>query len=152
MLSEKGCSVAKWNVTHKRNKQPILALRVVCFVANAFPKDFSSFDKCVSFGKWQPVIREQFIDHIYMDRPKLTWTTEPSTMATQDFRQHCLFNSLWPSYVVWWHRTESTLAQVMACCLMAPSHYLNQYWLIISKSQWQSPDSNFTRNTSAINH
>ena len=24
------------------------------------------------------------------------------------------------------HRFESTLAQVMACCLMAPSHYLNQ--------------------------
>ena len=28
-----------------------------------------------------------------------------------------------------WHRSESTLAQVMACCLTAPSHYLNQCWL-----------------------
>ena len=28
--------------------------------------------------------------------------------------------------------TESTLAQVMACCLTAPSHYLNQCWLIIT--------------------
>ena len=27
---------------------------------------------------------------------------------------------------------SSTLAQVMACCLMAPSHYLNQYWLIVN--------------------
>ena len=27
----------------------------------------------------------------------------------------------------------STLAQVMACCLMAPSHYLNQCWLTISE-------------------
>ena len=29
-------------------------------------------------------------------------------------------------------RPGSTLAQVMACCLMAPSHYLNRCWLIIS--------------------
>ena len=28
---------------------------------------------------------------------------------------------------------DLTLAQVMACCLTAPSHYLNQCWLIISK-------------------
>ena len=34
-------------------------------------------------------------------------------------------NSLWPSDAIWQHWTWSTLAQVMACCLMAPSHYLN---------------------------
>ena len=34
--------------------------------------------------------------------------------------------SVWPSDAIWWHRSGSTLAQVMACCLMAPSHYLNQ--------------------------
>ena len=42
-------------------------------------------------------------------------------------------NSLWPSDAIWWHRSGSTLAQVMPCCLMAPSHYLNQCWLIISE-------------------
>ena len=26
---------------------------------------------------------------------------------------------------IWWLRSRSTLAQVMACCLMAPSHFLN---------------------------
>ena len=41
--------------------------------------------------------------------------------------------SLWPSDAIWRHRSGSTLAQVMACCLTAPSHYLNQYWLIIRK-------------------
>ena len=41
-------------------------------------------------------------------------------------------NSLWPSDAIWRHRSGSTLAQVMACCLKAPSHYLNQCWLIIS--------------------
>ena len=42
------------------------------------------------------------------------------------------FNSLWPSDTIWRQRSGSTLAQVMACCLTAPSHYLNQCWLIIS--------------------
>ena len=35
-------------------------------------------------------------------------------------------------------KSGSTLAQVMACCLTAPSHYLNQCWLIISEVQWHS--------------
>ena len=29
------------------------------------------------------------------------------------------------------NRYVSTLAQVMVCCLTAPSHYLNQYWFLI---------------------
>ena len=41
-------------------------------------------------------------------------------------------NSLWSCDAIWRQRTESTLAQVMACCLTAPSHYLNQCWLVIS--------------------
>ena len=56
-------------------------------------------------------------------------------------RQHLLrcvlklhiFKSLRPSDAIWWHRSGSTLTQVMAWCLTAPSHYLNQCWLIISK-------------------
>ena len=43
------------------------------------------------------------------------------------------------------------LVLVMACCLTAPSHYLNQCWLIISKIQLHSSDGNFTRDTSVIN-
>ena len=66
-----------------------------------------------------------------------------------------LFNSLGPGDAIWRQRTGSTLAQVMACCLTAPSHYLNQCWLIISKIQLHSSDgggtSNFTRNASVIN-
>ena len=61
------------------------------------------------------------------------------------------FNSLEPSEAIWRCRSGSTLAQVMACCLTAPSHYLNQYWLIISKVEWYSSKGKFTRDTSAIN-
>ena len=43
------------------------------------------------------------------------------------------FNSLWPSYAIWRPRSGSTLAQVMACCLTALSHYLDQCWLLINE-------------------
>ena len=58
-------------------------------------------------------------------------------------------NTLWPSDAIWWDRYESTLAQVMACCLTAPNHYLSQCWLLISKIMWHSPDSNVTGNAAA---
>ena len=43
------------------------------------------------------------------------------------------------------------LLQVMACFLTAPSHYLNQCWLIINGVLWHSPKTNFTENAQAIN-
>ena len=46
----------------------------------------------------------------------------------------------------------SILPQVMACCQMAPSHYLNQYWLLITMGVlWHSPDSNVTRSAHEFN-
>ena len=46
------------------------------------------------------------------------------------------FNSLWPSDLIWRHRRSgSMLAQVMACCLVAPSHYLHQWWVTIINSR-----------------
>ena len=56
-------------------------------------------------------------------------------------------NSLWPSDAIWQHRSGSTLVHVMPCCLMAPSHYPNQCWLIISKTQCHSSEGNITRDT-----
>ena len=46
----------------------------------------------------------------------------------------------------------STLPQAMACCLITPSHYLNQYWLVIRELQWQPLEGNFTRDTSVMNN
>ena len=59
--------------------------------------------------------------------------------------------SLCPNDAIWRHRSGSTWARVMACCLTAPSHYLKQCWFIISKIQLHSSDGNFTRDTSVIN-
>ena len=50
---------------------------------------------------------------------------------------------LWPSGAIWRHRSGSTLTQVMACCLTAPSHYLHQYCLLIIELLWHSPESYF---------
>ena len=40
--------------------------------------------------------------------------------------------SMWLSYAIWCYWSGSTLVQVMTCCLRAPSHFLNQCWLIIN--------------------
>ena len=67
-------------------------------------------------------------------------------------KQHIWFiNSVWLSEAIW-PRRSSTLAQIMACCLAALSHYLDQCWLIISKVQWDLFESNFMRDTSTIIH
>ena len=52
-------------------------------------------------------------------------------------------NSLWPSDAILRHISGSTLAQVMAGCMTAPNHCLNQYWLLISKVLGHSHESNF---------
>ena len=58
-------------------------------------------------------------------------------------------NTYWPSNVIWRYISGSKLTQVMAYCLMPPSHYLNQRWLIIIRTQWLSTNGNFARDTSA---
>ena len=53
---------------------------------------------------------------------------------------HPVVNSLRPSDAIWRQWSGSTLSQVMVCCLTAPSHYLNQCWLIISYVPWHSSE------------
>ena len=60
-------------------------------------------------------------------------------------------NSLWPNDTIWRHRSGSTLAQIMAWCLTAPSHYLNQCWLIISKVLWHSSEGIIMRRSEDTN-
>ena len=58
-------------------------------------------------------------------------------------------NSLWPGDARWLERSGSTFTQIMACCLMAPSHYQNQYWLIIDDILWYYFEIIFTVSTQA---
>ena len=64
---------------------------------------------------------------------------------------HGQINSLWPGDAIWQHTSGSTLAQIMACCLMASSHYLNQCWLINKGPADLSPEINFPRSAHELN-
>ena len=59
-------------------------------------------------------------------------------------------NTLGSGDAIWHHKSGSTLAQIMACCLTAPSHYLNQCWLILSEVLWHLLERNFTGGALAI--
>ena len=69
----------------------------------------------------------------------LLYNMEMQLQLIQDHR----FNSLRPSDAIWRQWSWTTLAQVMACCLTAPSHYLNQFWLIIRGVLWHTSESSF---------
>ena len=77
-------------------------------------------------------------------------------------------NLLWPSGAIWWirtgltelthcglvvrygdYRSESTLAQVMACWLAAPSHNSTNVDFVVSEILWLPPKSNFTAGAQA---
>ena len=58
---------------------------------------------------------------------------------------------LWPGDAILCYRTWSALVQVMTSSLMAPSHYLKQYWLTINMILWFSFHDNVYLNTQYTN-
>ena len=60
-------------------------------------------------------------------------------------------NSLGPNDAICCWGSWSTLVQVMACCLTAPSHYLNQCWLIINKGLWYASEDIIIRRFEVTN-
>ena len=63
-----------------------------------------------------------------------------------------IFNSLGPSDAIWRWGSWSTLVQVMACCLTAPSHYQNQCWLVNRVLLCYSLKDNSAGNVHESNH
>ena len=55
-----------------------------------------------------------------------------------------------PSDILWWDRSGWQFAQVMACCLMAPSRYLKKCWLAISEARWHLAQGNITHTAQDI--
>ena len=66
------------------------------------------------------------------------------------FRLVCFIIALRPNDAIWQHRSGSTLAQVMDCCLVAPNHHLNKCWLVINGFLWHSPKTNFTGSAQVV--
>ena len=75
-------------------------------------------------------MEDVFVTHIFNTKP--SW-----------------INTLLPSDAIWRLRFRSTLVLAMACCLTAPSDYLNQCWLPISQALWHSPENSFTARAQA---
>ena len=82
----------------------------------------------------------KYLLHFGIDKMLIYFSVSRNKFSTT----RITINSSWPWDAIWWQRSDSTLTQVMACCLTAPSHYLNQCWLLIRKVLWHSPESNFT--------
>ena len=61
-----------------------------------------------------------------------------------------LLNSSRPCDAIWLHRSGSAMGQVMAGCLMAPSHYMIQFQPSISEVLLHSSEGNFTGNAQNI--
>ena len=46
---------------------------------------------------------------------------------------------------IWWQRSGSIVAQVMACCLTALNHFLTQCYHTIKGVLWHWPESNYKK-------
>ena len=94
------------------------------------------FDFWIFFFIIEMHSHRQILSHHWY-RKVLTKTTNLHTNEHDEgrtFGAFCEFNSLWPSDAIWHHRSKSTLVQVMACCLTAPSHHAPKPML--TNHQW----------------
>ena len=76
------------------------------------------------WGEW--LVHSDGIDHIDC----LAQACVISGIEAMEIPQFSI-NPLWTGDAICWHKSRSTLAQVMACCLTAPSHYLKQCWVTV---------------------
>ena len=132
-----------WVKTTTRQDEKHLSFGIWCNL-------YQRFDgKLKQFVEWQILDAVKKIPHLkkhHSEWEGITWTKWwlctvmiPNGIITPQW-----VNSLWPTDTIWWHRSVSTLAQIMAWCHQAPSPYLTQWWLLISDVLWHSPESNFT--------
>ena len=132
-------------------------------ISNSFQRNFNSETRKCKMQPQQVLTEPQ--ECLYCKKPTawliFTWVIVqwpwhiPNSSAGGDIMSrvvakltHC---GLATPYI-WRHRSGSTLAQVMACCPTAPSHYLNQCWLIICEVLHHSPEVSSAGNAHESNH
>ena len=113
-------STPGWRITHGGTTGPFIQVAHLWFISHILP-----------FSK------------LRLNTPTLV-TLE--LISTLHLNYLCNLNSLRPSDTMWRHKFGSKLAPIMT----APSHYLNNCWLITNKLQWHPSENNFTRDTSVI--
>ena len=87
----------------------------------------------ISFGTW----KSNVISHLCMN------VIHHPCPQHHDCLTHCC--------LVMPYTSRSTLTQVIAWCLMAPSHYLNKCGLMVTGVLWHSPEINFIRIAHELN-
>ena len=85
-------------------------------------------------------------NHMLKKKLKNTQSLTGLRVKTKSQTSHDRDDDYWTSQ---WHIINHNVNRGM--WLMAPSNYLNQCWLIISKVQWPSSTCNVTQDSSAIN-
>ena len=102
------------------------------------------------YTQWPPVCTCLYISNFSLKYFVVVNRTTPS------YRHHMnwldsfyllgvrFIHSFWPSDAIWWHRSGSTLAQLMACCLTA--HYHEKVWIYQSvKPDWKLHFINYSQ-------
>ena len=97
-----------------------------------FNQNMKIFNKKIDFkmstAKWQPSQIILCQTGAQCGEVMVSLSGNVSTQRTSDVK-------FWWGYDItsniWWHRSGSTLAQVIAWCHQAPSHHLNQCWLVM---------------------
>ena len=121
---------------------PIMCVFHYISIAIYWLEENVSHTLCKYFSKSQSVqkISIDYIDMLHilaLSTGMLRWgLIDAVTM----YRTQININSLWSRWAIWKHRSWSTLMQVMACCLTAPSHYPNQCDIAISEVLLYSPE------------
>ena len=114
----------------------------VKFTSSAVRDRNYNFKEC--YGMWMFVITVMKKNHYRMWTGNMSYLTKGNlaivitSSLTLTCKRHNNINSLWPGDAIWWYRSGSKLAQVMASCLMAPTHYLKQCWRLINWDLWLS--------------
>ena len=121
-----------------------------CFVLFWFVWPVYPYSSGLFPGHWSnqtyPLVSVKLL---WRSRIKLTSAKPEQTLKNMT----CIKNLLHICIIaIWQQKCGPTLAHVMAWCLTASSHYLNQCWLIIRKDQWQSSEGDCTRDISTINY
>ena len=74
-------------------------------------------------------VRCQLMIHVLQEIRRNEDVINALKQKVLDMYTHWHVNSSWHSDAIW-QINGSTLAQLMVCCLTAPSYYMNQCWLI----------------------
>ena len=94
---------------------------VILTLWSPFLKIFGTVLRCFGFKRELHLLSNHIIIHVLYKGPL-------SYIGLRFIGVDCCYfylNSFWPGNAIGQHRSGSTLARLMAYCLMAPSHYLN---------------------------